>query len=347
MYRHPRLSAAFVCLLLASAVWVASHGPTAAQPGGRGRGHEFLFCFWNAENLFDDKKEDHPHVPDREYDNWFARDDDARKLKYDNLSSALVKLNQGAGPDIIALAEVETERSAELLREALNGKLRGGAAPYKTVVYRDPHGGRHIANAVITRLPVVADKTQLHGRRHRILESHVRVNGHELTVLATHWTSRVSDVEGDDRDKYGDLCYDVYKAMYLRNPKVDFLVCGDFNDPPDDDSVTKHLHAVGVREFRRGGGPEPLLLDLFADKVGGNVGTHYYRGKWLCFDQICVSPGMLDDEGWSCDPASARIVDNLTADAKGHPHRFGNEKDKAVRGWSDHFPVTVRLHVAP
>jgi endonuclease/exonuclease/phosphatase family metal-dependent hydrolase len=344
MYRLMRPYGACVCLLVALALWLAGCGPAPARPEANSRVQEFLFCFWNAENLFDDQKEEHPHVPDREYDAWFVRDAEARKLKYDNLSSALVKMNRGAGPDILALAEVESERSAELLREALNAKLRDDAPPYKTVVYRDPHGGRHIANAVITRLPVVRDKTQLHGKRHRILESHIRVNGHDLTVLASHWTSRVSDVEGDDRDKYADLCYGAYKAMYLRNPKVDFLVCGDFNDPPDDDSVIKHLHAVGPAEFRRGG-PDPMLLNLFADKVGGKVGTHFYRGKWLCFDQICVSPGLLDDEGWSCDPSSARIVDNLTADAKGHPHRFGNEKDRATRGWSDHFPVTVRLRV--
>jgi endonuclease/exonuclease/phosphatase family metal-dependent hydrolase len=326
------------------ALWVTSCAPATAKPVGKANGREVLFCFWNAENLFDDKKEEHPHVPDREYDRWFAEDDEARKLKYDNLSSALVKMNRGAGPDILALAEVESERSAELLKDALNAKLRGGAEPYKSVVYRDPHGGRHIANAVITRF--AADKARLHGRRHRITECHVRVNGHDLAILASHWTSRVSDFEGDDRDKYADQCYGVYKGMYLQDPKVDFLVCGDFNDPPDDDSVIKHLHAVGMDEFRRGGS-EPLLLNLFADKVGGKVGTHFYRGKWLCFDQICVSPGMLDEEGWSCDPASARIVNDLTADSRGRPHRFGNERDRAVRGWSDHFPVTVKLHVAP
>jgi hypothetical protein len=34
------------------------------------------------------------------------------------------------------------------------------------------------------------------------------------------------------------------------------------------------------------------------------------------------------------------------ADAKGRPSSFGNERDKKRRGASDHFPVTVRLHVA-
>jgi endonuclease/exonuclease/phosphatase family metal-dependent hydrolase len=346
MSRLNRFIGSLLILLVPFALWLADRVPAASRAPGRAGEHEYLFCFWNVENLFDDQREDHPHVPDREYDAWFVRDPEARKLKYDHLSSAIVKLNHGKGPDILALAELESERAAELLRDALNAKLHGNAAPYKGVLYKDPHGGRHIANAIITRLPVAADRTQLHGRRLRVLEGHIREHGHDLVVLATHWTSHVSDAEGEDRDHYGDVCYGVFKAMYRSNPKVDFLVCGDFNDPPDDDSVRKHLHAVAPEEFRRGG-PDPLLHNLFADKVGGKHGTHYYRGKWHCFDQICVSPGLLDNEGWSCDPASARIVDDLTADEKGRPHRFGNEHDKAIRGWSDHFPVTVRLRVAP
>jgi endonuclease/exonuclease/phosphatase family metal-dependent hydrolase len=345
MHQPKRLPAAVLPLAPVLLLLVACT-PAAPQRDTRDNSHEYLFCFWNVENLFDDRREEHAHAADREFDRWFAEDAAARRLKYDRLSSALVKMNHGKGPDILALAEVESERAAELLRDALNAKLRGGAAPYNYVLYRDPHGGRHIANAIVTRLAVAGDRTQLHGRRQRILEGHVRANGHDLVVLATHWTSRVSDSEGEDRDRYGDVCYGVFKAMYRGNPKVDFLVCGDFNDPPDDNSVTKHLHAVGMAEFRRGG-PEPLLLDLFADKVGGHIGTHNFHGNWLCFDQICVSPGMLDGEGWSCDPSSAGIVHDLTADERGRPHRFGNERDRSVRGWSDHFPVTVKLRVAP
>jgi endonuclease/exonuclease/phosphatase family metal-dependent hydrolase len=346
MKRLPRAAAYFSLTLVAFAIALRVSGHAAPQNNDKGGEHDYLFCFWNTENLFDDEKEAHPYAADREFDHWFAGDAAARRLKYDHLSSALLKLNHGKGPDILALAEVESERSVELLRDALNAKLGQSAPPYKGLLYRDPQGGRHIANAILTRLPVAADRTQLHGRRQRILEGHIRVHGHDLVVIASHWTSRVSDTEGEGRDHYGDVIYGAYKAMHRSNPKVDFLVCGDFNDPPDDESVTKHLHAVGRDIFSRGG-REPLLLDLFADKVGGHVGTHFFHGKWLCFDQICVSAGLLDAEGWSCDPQSARIVNDLTADERGHPHRFGNERDRSARGWSDHFPVTVRLHVAP
>src|SRR5262245_35250591 len=82
----------------------------------------YLFCFWNVENLFDDR-EDGRTGADREYDQWFARDPAAQQLKFNHLSDALIGLNGGKGPDILALAEVESVHAAELLRDTLNRRL--------------------------------------------------------------------------------------------------------------------------------------------------------------------------------------------------------------------------------
>src|SRR5207249_875289 len=130
----------------------------------------------------------------------------------------------------------------------------------RNILFKDPHGGRHIATAILTRLPV--SDCRLLGKRQRILEGHIEVHGHDLVVIAAHWTSRVSDKEGDGRDKYADTIYGRYRAMYRSNPSVDLLVCGDFNDPPDDDSVVKHLHAVADRATVQQAREEPLLLNL-------------------------------------------------------------------------------------
>jgi endonuclease/exonuclease/phosphatase family metal-dependent hydrolase len=184
-----------------------------------------------------------------------------------------------------------------------------------------------------------------------MLEVHVKVNGHDLVVMATHWTSRVSDDEGTGREHYAEQIYGRYKAMYKDNPKVDLLVCGDFNDNPDDKSVTEYLHATSDLAKVRAGGDEPYLYGLFSElwekNKGGKVGSHFYRGHAYIFDQIAVSPGLLDDQGWTCEVDTARIHNKHEfVDSKGHPIRFGNPKDKAERGASDHLPVTVRLKVA-
>jgi endonuclease/exonuclease/phosphatase family metal-dependent hydrolase len=349
MSPRPRRSGwLFLALALAGAVAL---GLMPAPSAAAEKAKTYLFCFWNVENFFDDKDDGHRSEPDHTFDKWFAEDPKALELKLDNLSRALLALNDGKGPDILALAEVESERAAQLLADRLNKGLKDPALHYKNILFKDPKGGRSIATAIITRLDVDKSRTQLHGRRQRILEGHIVANGHELVILATHWTSRVSDKEGDSRDKYADTIYGRFKAMYKSNPKVDFLVCGDFNDPPDDDSVIKHLHAIGdAKKVLAGGDDGPLMLNLFADKTDGKVGSHYYRGKWLMFDQIAVSPGLLDKEGWTCEPETAHIVTEHTTfpagRSKGHPMPFGNKNYKGTRGTSDHLPVTVRLRVA-
>lgn len=314
------------------------------EAGGKG-GRAIFFCFWNAENFFDDVDNNRKGPGDKEYDPWFAKHPDMLKLKLEKMTEALLKMNHGNGPDIIALVEVESVRAGELLKDALNAKLAAKLA-YTSVVMQELTAGRHIAPCIITRLPVVADKTQLLGKRERILKAHLKVQEKELVVIVAHFTSRL-DGGGDRRAVYGDTIYGAYRAMHKNNPKVDVLVCGDFNDGPEDESIVNHLHAVGDRQEVLQAGNAPKLLNLLAGKDAKQYGTHYYSGKWLIFDQIMVSPGMLGAEGWSCDVSSVQAFNSLTkpGDKQGRPWRFGGPNEKGPRGYSDHFPMTVQLRV--
>jgi endonuclease/exonuclease/phosphatase family metal-dependent hydrolase len=331
------------------AVWWVSRAPwpratTEKVPHGPA---DYLFCFWNVENLFDDH-DDARRSEDEPYDNWFARDPQALRLKLQHLSEALLGLNDGRGPDVIAAVEVESVRAAQLLRDALNERLPEGAAPYRAVLMKEVDGGRHIAPAVITRLTADPAATRLLNPHQRILESRLLVNGFELTVVASHWTSRVSDKTGDRRGRYADAIYRAYRDKAARDPNADFLICGDFNDTPDDPSVVTHLHATADRSGVVNRLGADLLLNLMADKDPREFGTHVHAGTRFIYDQIVVSRGMLDPTGWSCDPDSVRTINSLTrrGDPSRRPWRFGNEKDKTfARGYSDHFPVTVRLKV--
>jgi endonuclease/exonuclease/phosphatase family metal-dependent hydrolase len=333
--------------MAALALWGCKPVPSAEGQQAGGVPDSYLFCFWNVENFFDDRADARLGPGDREYDAWFAANGNILKLKLERLTEALLKLNGGRGPDILALAEVESLRAAQLLQEALNDKLGDTSAHYTNVLMKEVNGGRHIAPAILTRLPVVRDKTRSHGRRQRILEGHIVVGGHDLVVIASHWTSRLQKDGARGRANYGDAIYGAYRAMHKSNPGVDFLVCGDFNDTPQDPSVTQHLHAVAdIQAVLRATDP-PLLFNLFADKdPREGFGTHYYN-KWLIFDQIAVSPGLVDNVGWSCVPDSVQTVNSLyrPGDRLKRPWRFGGERDRGPRGYSDHFPVTVRLKV--
>jgi endonuclease/exonuclease/phosphatase family metal-dependent hydrolase len=318
-------------------------GPPAASVP-----NSYLFCFWNVENLFDDHLDNRDHKADREYDSWFAKDSTALQLKLDHLSDALIRLNEGIGPDILAIAEGESLRAAELLQDALNRRLTDPSLHYTHVLMKELNTGRHVCPAIITRLPVKSDRTRLHGSRLRILEGHIEVNGHDLVVIVSHWTSRITDKQGELRAKYGDQIYGTFRGMYKSNPSVDLLICGDFNDTPDSPSVATHLHATGDMQAALHPPGAPLLFNLFAGRdPEAGWGTHYHARTWYIFDEMVVSPGLLDENGWSCDPASIQTVNTLfhPGDKRRRPWRFGSERDKGPRGYSDHFPVTVRLKV--
>lgn len=319
----------------------------------------YLFCFWNVENLFDDKVDPGRRSVDKEFDEGFGDDAKLRELKYDHIASALLRLNGGRGPDVIAFAEVENVRAADLLRGVLNAKLAAAAQDAKlqyTQLATKNLGngaGRHIGTGVITRLPIAHARTELHGRNIRVLEVHLPVDGHDLTVLATHWTSQMRQRDGSDgdagRDNYARTIYEVYKQAARRDAAVDFLVCGDFNCEPADGSVTDVLGAFGDRAKLNG---PPAFLNLFAGKDPARFGTAWYGGNPLIYDQICVSPGLLDAAGWTCDPDSVRTEsDGLIRPGatRREPWRFGppGQEPRGGRGYSDHFPVTVRLRVAP
>ncbi len=209
---------------------------------------------------------------------------------------------------------------------------------------KDTQGLRHISPAVLTRLPVDTSRTRVLGRAQRILQSHIVVDGEELILITSHWTSRVTDKEGDARGRYADQVYGAYRAIKSRKPDVDCLICGDFNDTPNDVSVTQHLHATGNRAAVLNEKGPPLLFNLMGDRDADQFGTHYFQ-RLMIFDQIVVSPGMLDNNAWSCDPASTRVVNTLHRpnDTRKRPWAFGRENQRSPRGVSDHFPVTVQL----
>lgn len=337
-----------IVLLFLSLVLVLVLKPREPPPSQLISPGSYLFCFWNVENLFDDRDDRRGGPGDEEYDPWFARNPELLRQKLDHLCKALLGLNGGRGPDILAVAEVESERAANLLCQELNARLSDPSLHYGPPLMKEVSSGRHIAPAILTRLPAQRDRTHLLNPRLRILEGHLHVNGHQLVILASHWTSQVSDKKDVGREKYAKQLYGRFKEMYLSNPEVDVLICGDFNDPPDDPVVINHLHAVGDRAaVLRCPAEQPLLFNLFAGKDPKQFGTLYHH-RWFIYDQIVVSPGLLDDRGWSCEVDSVQTVRTLhrSDDSLRRPWSFGRAAEKGPRGYSDHFPVTVQLKVA-
>jgi endonuclease/exonuclease/phosphatase family metal-dependent hydrolase len=339
--------------LVVLVVWYRGQQPPHGPPVPPGT---VVFMFWNVENLFDDR-DDKRNSVDNPYDDWFAHDAAARNLKYANLTEVILRENGGKGPDLLACVEVESLRAAELLRDALNARLPEGAPRYEHVAMRElsANAGRYIAPCLISRLPLDESRTRLLGGNNlRVLRTHVVANRADLCVVVSHWTSQRSDDgtrKGSGRDRYATVISDEYEKLMRDDPDADFLVCGDFNDTPDSDAVAIGLRMTADRSQVVPTRTEPRLLGLLSGKPADAFGTHYYN-KPLIYDQIGVSPGMLDDRGWNCDPDSVRVpTDGLIRDRARtrRPWRFGDKDENPQgRGYSDHFPVVVNLRlVAP
>jgi hypothetical protein len=306
-----------------------------------------MLCHWNMENLFDDKDDDRPR-DDEPFDDWFANNHDDRRAKYEKLAAWLLTQNNGIGPDVIVGNEIENRRAAELLQQELNAKLPPDAVKFGYVAMEENRSGRHIAPCVISRYPLTGAR-MLDSRR-RILEVRVKANEYELLLVASHWTSKVSDKTGESRDKYAAIIYDTYTAAHRGNPKLDYLVCGDFNDTPDSGPIAGTLRLTGDPALVTTTANPPRLFGPLSGKDPKHFATVNY-GKPEIFDHVGLSAGMLDDEGWGYVADSVRVpTEGLTRStaAPYRPWRFGSRTDKAVgRGFADHFPVVVTLKVAP
>ena len=316
--------------------------PTELEPPAEAAPGVYLFCTWNVENLYDDR--DDPRLRDTAED-YFGTHPEVLDRKLDLLARALLLQGEGRGPDILAVVEVENRRAAEMLRDALNAKLPPGLH-YTGIAQRDNPTGRRFGPAVLTRLAVLDARTRANAGGRRILEAHLSAGGPELVVLASHWTSRLRDGDEPKRAAYADALYNSYRGLATLDPEVDLILCGDFNDEPDDPSLTDHLHATADPSAVVPGGD--YLLDLMAGRDPRAFGTYYHAGNWSILDHIVASPGLLDPAGWRVDPDSLRVEapSSLRSGAAGYPRRFGNANNRNPRGPSDHFALTVKLRLS-
>jgi hypothetical protein len=169
-------------------------------------------------------------------------------------------------------------------------------------------------------------------------------------VFVNHWPSRYSgelETVGSRscsaailRAKVDSICASMPEDY---QPKI--IIMGDLNDCPTDPSVYDVLRARHPSEMEEG-----CLINLFGKSDGlGFEGTLKHQADWQIFDQIIVSPAVMDDRvGLHYQEGSARIfhADFLFEDDETYhgkklfrtyigPRYFG--------GFSDHLPVYIDL----
>ena len=230
------------------------------------------------------------------------------------------------------------------------------------IAHRESPDTRGIDLALLYREPFAIADEKTDVRLHEIalerptrgvLEAKVKAGDRELSVLVNHWPSRIGGTEAtkDLRRKAAEVCRRIVcERVDACAPGrwADLLLMGDLNDDPQDASVSGTLGATFEKTVLFGGAATAryaLFNPMFKFVGEGKPGTLYYRGKPNVFDQLVVSRGLLESEGFSLDEKSVEIFStDVMKNDKGEPKRFRRgEGGVWVEGYSDHFPVRARL----
>lgn len=311
-------------------------------------------AFYNVENLFDvdddPGKDDSQFLPGGEY-GWTAA---TYLAKLDNLSDAVMSMNNGQGPDILGLAEVENE---QVLRDWVNmTDLKPRGYEYVLVEGPDPRG---------IDVAFLYDPDIFGYQRHETYEVDfptepdyitrpiLRIDGslgdEPVHIFVNHWPSRYGGQEESEsrRVAAATTLREALDALLRDNPEANILLMGDFNDDPFNRSLSEVLGAAATTTNL----PEDGLYNPWqALHNPDNRGTLTYRGKWNLFDQIILGEDLLDEEGSLYYLNNSAGIHNPEfmqvggdSPAKDMPRRAIYRGEFQDRGFSDHFPVYLRL----
>ena len=305
------------------------------------RADNFTIASWNCENLFDTV--DDPKV---EGDEEFTPDGpkhwtpERLDIKLKNLASAISKMNDGRGPDVLGVCEVENRKVVEMLVD----KLKPLGRKYE-IVHKDSPSERGIDCAIIFDSSVftLVDSKFHHvdaGTTRDIVEAKLRRNGSDLYVFMDHWPSRFH--EESFRNKAGDVARKRIDEILAADPKADIIMLGDFNDESSDAAIRDHLRTVTSKEKM----PPDAMLDTTAPIQAAGKGTLVYKNKWEMLDHILISPGLLDDAGfhWKTGSSKRYEIPELFyqpkyRDAIKRPSSSYSGNHFYKNGYSDHLPL--------
>ena len=311
------------------------------------------FAWWNVENLFD--VEDSPARPEwlqsrlrAELRGWTA---EVLAKKISQLAWVIRQINDGRGPDLLGMCEVENDRVLWQLVEALDLPERDYG-----VVHHDMSDNRGIDVAFIydkRRYKAGAFFSHLVQKRsptRDILQVNFEMvdSGKTFVVLGNHWPSRLGGVHDSApfRMMAGEtLAYFHDRALHYLGADTPVIVMGDFNDGPGARSLVDFALSSNSRDrvvYAR----SPMLFNLMWPLVAAGRGTHVYGTEAACLDQVLVGENCLKSESWLKVQGGAELVvfDGMVEGRYGAPRRYGRPSGGLdLEGFSDHTPVSVWL----
>ncbi len=316
----------------------------------------YAIGFYNLENLFDythdEGKNDYEFLPGGSY-KW-------TEMKYThkihNMARVLGEMGTDkipAGCAVIGVSEVENDHVlADLVAQP---SLASKGFKYCHIEGPDRRGidcallynPRFFAVRNVKLVPYVPELQKDSTFKTRgFLTVSGTLAGEHVTVVVCHWPSRFSG--SFYRETAGKEVRALKDSLLRDDPDVKVLVMGDMNDDPTNASMYKCL---GAKEDIDKVEPGEMYNPWYNTLVKGHTGTLKYQGSWNLFDQIVMTPNLLNQNG-KHDFSTLKYMshqifrrDYLFQDSGKYK---GNTKRTTaggvwLDGYSDHLPVVIYL----
>ena len=166
-----------------------------------------------------------------------------------------------------------------------------------------------------------------------------------VTVIVCHWPSRFST--SFYREQGARQVRALKDSLLRANPNNKIMVMGDMNDDPTDKSMYEVLAAK--EDIAKVGKDE--MYNPWYNIIKKGTGTLYYNGAWNLFDQIVMTPNMLNAAGHR-DVSTLKYLNFQIFRRDYLFHTDGKYKGAPKRttaggvwldGYSDHLPVVIYL----
>jgi Endonuclease/Exonuclease/phosphatase family len=312
--------------------------------------HQQLIAFYNLENLFDTfddpRKDDDDFLPDS-FKNW---SEERYLSKLEQISRAIASINPRQLPAIIGVAEIENKT---VLKDLLyQPEFKGD---YDFVHHESPdHRGIDVG-FVYNRnfFKVVAHRSirvEIEGETQYTTRDILHVNGlfngdDSVHFFINHWPSRrEGTVKSMPRRIAAARClYREAQAILHGDPNAKIVLMGDFNDLPVSKSIVKYLNSKPHKNIS-----SDQFYNLGFLPYRKKMGSLFAKNRWLMFDQILISKGMIIAKGVKiiASRLSIHMDKKLLFYDKGRsmyrPNRTYSGK-KYHGGSSDHLPVYVKI----
>lgn len=303
-------------------------------------------AFWNVENLFDTL--DDPKINDEEFLPTSEKEwnDQKFQAKINKLSEAIASMNNGDGPDFLGLCEVENKFVLEVL---ISNKLKNFGYG---IIHEDSPDARGIDVAMLfkkSRLKFISQKSAevklpTNYPTRLLLAAKFKVGDESIVFSVNHWPSRRGGEEDSEKNRI-EAAATLKKLLDENYPNEKIIALGDFNDEPNNRSITEML---GAENFNCGDKKSDAqkFCNLAYKKMEQGLGSYKYRDQWDMIDQIIVSPNLLDGRiKYICESFeiyNPYFLQTHSGKYEGAPFpTFGGAR--YLGGYSDHFSVNAKF----